>query len=71
METIFEKILEYSLSIAILLGVVWYFAQKNDKKDEKIYEMHKEFVKLIEKTNETMQKSCAEMIKKLENISKK
>lgn len=71
MENFIEKILEYSVSIAILVVVLFYFAKKNDKKDEKIDEMHKEFVKLIKENNEMMEKSCKEMLKKLESFSKK
>lgn len=71
MENVIQKILEYSISLAILAVIVYYFAKKNDRKDEKIYEMHQEFIRLIKETNETMQKSCAEMLKKLENITKK
>lgn len=71
MENFIEKILEYSVSLAILIIVFYYFARKNDEKDKKIDKMHKEFVGLIKENNEKIQKSCQEMMKKLENFSKK
>lgn len=68
METILSKFLEYSLSLALLMFGILYFAKRLEKKDEKIHELHREFVELIKETNETMRLSCAEMIQKLDNI---
>lgn len=53
-----------------MFGIL-YFAKRLEKKDEKIHELHREFVELIKETNETMRLSCAEMIQKLDNIWKK
>lgn len=70
MEEFINKIIEHSISIAILFLWILYFIKKTDKKDEKIYELHKEFVDLIKETHKEMNESCKKILEKIDNYTK-
>ena len=70
MEPFVMKLIEFSISVAVLASVSIYYARRNEKKDEYIKEMHKEFVTLVRENVVVMwevQKALTELATEIRN----